>query len=96
MKDNHTLLSVASWGLLFLEIALFALTVWLLPTRLRTKWYGYFVFLAIIIPLWLGLAVISMLFDGIAGNDIPGIGYLLLGFLAGGIGSIVYLRRLLL
>ena len=65
-------------------------TVWFFPTRLTTKWFGIVIFIFTVSLLWFAYAVLAMVIDGLLGNDVPGVGYLALGFVSGVIGFFVY------
>lgn len=86
---NH----IAGLGCLALQLVLIAFTVWFLPTRLTTKWVGGLIFIVAVPLLWLAYSVLAMLVDGLLGDDVPGIGYLVLGFISGVIGFMVYVCR---
>ena len=76
-----------------LQLLLIAFTVWFLPTRLTTKPLGLLIFILAVPLLWVAYSGLALLVDGLIGNDVPGIGYLLLGFVSGVIGLFVYVRR---
>ena|SRR5205085_7562585 len=93
MQTNTVVNHIASFGALALQLLLIAFTVWFLPTRLTTKWFGCLIFFVLIPLLWLAYSVSAMLIDGLVGSDVPGIGYLLVGFASGVIGFCIYVRR---
>jgi len=87
------LLSFASWLLLLLQALMLVATAFVLPMRLPLRFIPYFFYTIGVGAAWLAYAVLAMLFDGVVGNDIPGIGYLLLGFLGWALGSAIWLYR---
>ena len=78
---------------LLLQISLMAFTAWFLPTRLTTRSYGFLIFIFVVPAAWLCFSVLAMLLDGITGNDIPGVGYLVEGFISGAVGFFIYASR---
>lgn len=78
---------------LALQLSLIAFTVWFLPTRLTTKPVGVLIFILAVPLLWLAYSIVQMGLDGLMGNDVPGIGYLGVGFVSGMIGFLFYVRR---
>ena len=85
------LLSALSIGLLLLQIVLIACTAWFLPRRLPKRWFSLPLFILITLIVWISYAVGAMLFDGLVQNDVPGIVYLIPGFLSGIAGAFVHL-----
>ena len=86
--------SQLSWLLLILQLVMLAATAFVVPLILRPRWTGYFLYTIGAGILWLAYTVAAMLFDSKAGKDVPGIGYLLIGFVGWGIGSAIYLFRM--
>jgi hypothetical protein len=87
-----TMLSAISWLLLFLQIVLFATTA-LAPFRFRPNFLRYFVFSVLGFVVWFAYAIAAMLFDSKVKNDVPGIGYLIPGFLGWLIGTVIFAVR---
>src|SRR5438034_3619544 len=83
-------LSLLSWLLLVLQIALFAVTALVAPMVLRPRLLRYLAYCVIAAVAWLAYAVAAMLFDSKAKIDVPGIGYLLVGFISWLIASIIF------
>jgi hypothetical protein len=86
-------LSLLSWFLLALQVVLFTATALVVPIVLRPRILRYFAYCAIAAVAWLAYAVAAMLFDSTAKIDVPGIGYLLVGFVAWLIGSVIFAVR---
>jgi hypothetical protein len=84
-----TTLSAISWLLLLVQVALFAATA-LAPFWFRPHFLRYFVYSVLGSGIWMGYAVAAMLFDSKVNNDVPGIGYLLPGFLGWLIGTVIF------
>jgi vacuolar-type H+-ATPase subunit I/STV1 len=83
-------LSSLSWLLLAVQIALFAITASVAPIVLRPRLVGYCVYSVTAAGAWLAYAVAAMRFDWTVNNDVPGVGYLLVGFAAWLIGSLIF------
>lgn len=73
---------MVSVRLLIIQIALFVGTAWLVPARLRLSWLWYFLYTLASAVLWIAYSLAVLFFDKNSGNDVPAIGYLLLGTLA--------------
>jgi hypothetical protein len=84
--------SQISWILLALGVALLILTIFG-PCFLNLTWWKYALYSFSVGILWCGYTVIVMPINDKVGTDVPGIGYLFLGFLAWLIGSTVFLCR---
>ena len=93
MKTSPICLHALGLGWLALQILLLAFTAWFLPTRLTVKRVGLLIFVITIPVIWLAFSVSAVLVDGLTGNDVPGVGYLVEGFVSGVIGLFVYVRR---
>ena len=83
-------LSAISWLLLAVQIALFAGTALVAPIVLRPRLLRYCVYSVVAAAAWFAYAVVAMLFDGKVNNDVPEIGYLLVGFFGWVIGSFIF------
>jgi len=93
MNDLSFFKLAISIGLLFLQIALVVLTAWVLPMRIKPGKGGVITFIFFSFIGWVFYTILAMFADGYLGNDVPGIGYLVIGFIAGTIGIIVCLIR---
>jgi hypothetical protein len=93
MKTSPLLLHALGLGSLVFQILLLGFTVWFLPTRLTVRRVGLLIFVLGLPVVWLAFSVLAMLLDGLTGNDVPGVGYLVEGFVSGVIGFFVYVRR---
>jgi hypothetical protein len=82
-------LSLLSWLLLAVQLVLFAATALFAPPVLRPRFLRYLAYSVIAAAAWLAYAVVAMLFDAKVNNDVPGAGYLVVGFAAWVIGSII-------
>ena len=79
---------------LLIQIFLIAITAWFLPTRLTTRKYGFLIYIFGVPAIWICFSVLAMLADGVTGNDVPGVGYLVEGLISGLIGFLIYGSRL--
>ena len=93
IQTNKLLPVTLGLGVLVLQIAVIVFTVWFLPTRLASKRFGLGLFIGAVPTTWFGYSVAAMLLDGLIGNDVPGIGYLLLGFVSGLVGLAVFFSQ---
>ena len=86
------LVSLKTIGLLLnlFQIALFAATAFVAPTRLRPTILRYLAYSFIAAVVWMASAVAEMFYNSKAKLDVPGIGYLLLGFVGWVIGSVIF------
>jgi hypothetical protein len=80
--------------MLALQIALLILTIFG-PCYLKLKWWKYVLFSLLVGMLWIGYAIIVMPVNDMVGTDVPGAGYLALGFLAWLIGSALFFCRII-
>lgn len=79
-----------SWLLLIVQLGLLASTAIIAPVLLRPRLLTYIIYSVLAAIVWLGYAVGAMCFDAKVGNDVPGVGYLLMGFIGWLIGSAVF------
>lgn len=79
--------------LIILQVALLALSAWYLPTRLKRTFWNFFLFLFLSVAAWFGYTLVAVYSDRWLKTDAPGMGYLVLGFIATVIGAVVYLLR---
>lgn len=82
-----------SIALLVIQIILVLITVWIIPVRLKLCKSGAFKFLFFVLFAWTAYTMLAILFDGYLRNDVPGIGYLVVGFISGVLGGFVYMVR---
>jgi hypothetical protein len=83
-------LSLLSLLLLGLQVVLFGVTAFIAPFVVRPNLWRYLAYSALVALTWLAYAVAAMLFDGKTKNDVPGIAYLLHGFLGWLIGTVIF------
>jgi len=93
MNNKSAWLSAFSWALLAAQVVLIAFTAWFMPTRLRRTRAGFVIYILSTLIAWSCYTALAIVCDTLAGNDIPGIGYLVLGAVSGFIGIIIYARR---
>lgn len=79
---------ILGWLLLALQIALFAVTAFVAPTRIRPTLLRYLAYSFVVAVTWMGYAVAAMFYDSKAKVDVPGFGHLLLGIIGWLIGSV--------
>jgi hypothetical protein len=87
--------SFQSWLLLAAMLALLIATGFIAPRKLRPSFLNWFVYTVAAAILWLAYAIGAMLFDSKTGQDVPGIGYILPGFLGWILGSWTFYSRAL-
>jgi len=87
-------LSQFSVLLLATQLVLLAATMLLGPLFLRPRWIAYLLYTGAVGILWFAYAVVAMFFNSKAGHDVPGIGYLVIGFIGWIIGSVIFLFRI--
>ena len=86
-------LSQISWLLLVVQVVALACTALVAPVMLRPDRSRYLVYTMAAGVFWLAYAVGAMLFDSKTGNDVPGIGYVLVGLCGWIFGTGVFLFR---
>ena len=86
-------LSQVSWLMLVVQLVLLTVTAFVAPLKLRPRIGRYLCYTIAACVAWLAYAIAAMLFDSKAGHDVPGIGYLLIGFLGWLVGSGIFLVR---
>lgn len=80
--------------LLIIQLVLLACTAFVGPFVLRARWLGYLLYTVVAGLLWFAYTIAAMFFDSKVGNDVPGAGYLFLGFVAWLVGSVIYIMRI--
>lgn len=85
--------SLLSWLLLIVQLGLLASTAFIAPVLLRPRLFTYIVYSVLVAVVWVGYMLGATFFDGKVGNDVPGIGYLLIGFIGWLVGSAVFGSR---
>lgn len=88
-----TMLSVLSFVMLLLQIALLVGTAFIMPRRLRPQFSRYVVYSLLAAAAWFVYAVLAMFLNSAMNIDIPGGGYLFLGVIAWLVGTVVFVFR---
>jgi len=78
---------------LVLQILLIAFTVWFVPTRVAAKHLPPFLCILGVPLLWFTFSFLALYLDGLSGNDVPGVGYLIEGFVSCAVGFVVFAFR---
>jgi hypothetical protein len=86
--------SVVDFSLLAVQIGLAVCTAFVLPLTLRPRWIAYSLYTLGTAVVWLVYSVLMLFCDGWLGKDMPGIGYLLIGFLSWCLGSAIYVQKI--
>jgi hypothetical protein len=81
--------SYLSWLLLLLQLGLFAGTAFIAPVLLRPRLTIYLFYSVFAAVLWLAYTIGAMFFDSAVHNDVPGAGYLFIGFVSWFIGTAI-------
>ncbi len=81
--------------LLAIEIALLIYTAFVVPLKLRARWVAYLLYTLGAIAVWLCYIIAMMFVDSALGNDVPGFGYAILGFISWVVGSAIFVSRIL-
>ena len=72
------------------ELALLALTAFIVPLKMRPRWVWYFIYTFAAGILWLAFSMAATIWW-----PEPGIGTLIIGFLSWIVGSVIYARRIM-
>src|SRR5258708_5275433 len=81
--------------LLVIETAFIICTAFVGPLRLRPHWVAYALYTLSAIVVWFLYAIAMMFADAALGNDVPGFGYVALGFISWVVGSVIFVSRIL-
>ena len=76
--------------MLFAQIGLIGYTAYLAPKKSRPKLLQYFIYTTVVFFLWFVYACLAMLLNDALGVDVPGAGYLFIGFVAWCVGTLVF------
>jgi predicted membrane channel-forming protein YqfA (hemolysin III family) len=79
---------------LLLEIATLVCIAFVAPMKLRPRWKGFIFYSCAVVIVCLGGSVAMMFINSFLKSDVPAFGYLLLGFGAWIVGSIIYVGRI--
>jgi hypothetical protein len=79
--------------LLAIQILLLVGTAFLGPLLLRPSGVNFIIYSLIVLTLWVTYAVAALFFNSGVGRDVPGAGYLIIGFVGWIVGSTIYLLR---
>jgi hypothetical protein len=77
-----------------LQLVLIAFTVWIVPTRVAAMRFRPLSCILGVPLLWFAFFFLALYLDGLSGNHVPGVGYLIEGFVSCVIGFLVFLYRI--
>jgi hypothetical protein len=87
------ILKILDWLMLLVQVGLLAATAIVAPVRMQPRLRQYLTYSVVVGLVWFVFTVAAMFFDGATHNDVPGGGYLALGFFGWFVGSGVFAFR---
>lgn len=87
-------LSNISLLLLVMQVLLLVGTMFFGPLFLQACWKPYLCYTIVVGVVWFAYTIVAMVYNSEAGIDVPGFGYMVVGFIGWIFGSAIYILRI--